>query len=130
MSKKSRRPPAVPEQTQEFSRLIDGAGQPHKSRRHVLAAVQSAERRPVKAFLTALIGEPVKKGDFGFIFLAKETPDTISRLLFLHLRHLVHTHTHLDNLEVNEFLDLRHPSFLGTSGVPWNSVDIPDRNYL
>lgn len=66
MSKKSRRPPslslAVPEKTQELSRLFDGAGQPHKSRRRVLAAVRAPERRPVKASLTALIGEAVEKG--------------------------------------------------------------------
>lgn len=120
MSKKSRRPPlglAVPEKTQELSRLFDGAGQPHKSRRRVLAAVRTAERRPVKASLTVLIGEAVKKGGFDFIFVTEETPDTFSLLVFLHLRHLAHTHTQLDHLEVlkrqnkHQFLDLQHPSF-------------------
>lgn len=88
MSKKSRRPLslslAVPEKTQEFSRLFDGAGQPHKSQRRVLVAVRTAERRPVKASLTASIGEAVKNGDFDFIFLTKE-PQTPSQFLYFYI---------------------------------------------
>lgn len=58
----------IPEKTQEFSRLFDWAGQPHKSQRRVLVAVRTAERRPVKASLTASNGVEVKNGDIDFIF--------------------------------------------------------------
>lgn len=127
MSKKSRRPPslslAVPEKTQEFSRLFDGAGQPHKSQRRVLVAVRAAERRPVKASLTASIGEAVKNGDVDFIFLTEETPDTFSLFVFLYLRHLAHTH-----LEVRGCLTSIIPG-QRTIEVSWNLTAIPDRDY-
>ena len=57
-------------------------GQPHKSRRRVLAAVRTPERRPVKASLTALIGEAVEKGRLWLYFSLPKNPQTPSHFLY------------------------------------------------
>lgn len=102
---------------------FDGAGQPHKSQRRVLVAVRAAERRPVKASLTASIGEAVKNGDVDFIFLTKETPDTFSLFVFLYLRHLGHTHLEVRGCPTSIIPGQR------TIEVSWSLTAIPDWDY-
>lgn len=65
--------------------------QPHKSQRCVLVAVRTAERRPVKASLTASNGEVVKNGAFDSIFNHR-SPRHLLTFYIIHLKRLGHTH--------------------------------------
>lgn len=75
--------------------------------RCVLAAVCATERRPVKASLTVVIREVIKRRRLWLYFLTKETPDTSSLVVF---SHWAHTNTHLDKLwsEWNSRSIIRH----------------------
>lgn len=92
------------------------------------AAVRTPERRPVKASLTALIGEAVEKGRLWLYFSLPKNPQTPSHFLYF-FKFKAFSSYSLNHLEVSgtvkqdQFLDLEHPSVRVKEQLecPWTS---------